>query len=97
MRVLRKRWWMFGVALVAILVGAAQSLADEHIQETISRQLGNDLFAAGPDIQLAEEIYGDAIAAGDETALLAIEPNDGSELRDILEIADPVAGTIRWR
>ena len=34
---------------------------------------------------------------GDETVLLAIEPNDGSELRDILEIADPVAGTIRWR
>jgi tRNA A-37 threonylcarbamoyl transferase component Bud32 len=34
---------------------------------------------------------------GDETILLAIEPNDGSELRDILETADPVAGTIRWR
>ncbi len=34
---------------------------------------------------------------GDDTVLLAIEPNDGSELRDILEIADPVAGTIRWR
>jgi hypothetical protein len=34
---------------------------------------------------------------GDETILLAIEPNDGSELRDILETADPAAGTIRWR
>ena len=34
---------------------------------------------------------------GDETVLLAIEPHDGSELRDILETADPAAGTIRWR
>jgi serine/threonine-protein kinase len=33
---------------------------------------------------------------GDETILLAIEPNDGFELRDILETADPAAGTIRW-
>jgi len=34
---------------------------------------------------------------GDETILLAIEPIDGSELRDILETADPAAGTMRWR
>ena len=34
---------------------------------------------------------------GDATILLAIEPNDGHELRDILETADPAAGTIRWR
>jgi hypothetical protein len=29
--------------------------------------------------------------------VLAIEPNDGYELRDILDAADPAAGTIRWR
>lgn len=34
---------------------------------------------------------------GDDTILLAIEPQDGHELRDILETADPAAGTIRWR
>ena len=34
---------------------------------------------------------------GDGTVLLAIEPNDGHELRDILETADPAAGSIRWR
>jgi serine/threonine-protein kinase len=34
---------------------------------------------------------------GDDTILLVIEPNDGHELADILETADPVAGTIRWR
>lgn len=68
MRVLRRRWMLFGVALAAILVGGSQSLANEH-NETVSRQLGNDLFAAGPDIQLAEEIYGDAIAAGGSVTL----------------------------
>jgi hypothetical protein len=31
------------------------------------------------------------------TALIAIEPNGGFELADILETADPAAGTIRWR
>ena len=34
---------------------------------------------------------------GGGTALIAIEPNDGFELADILETADPAAGTIRWR
>ena len=34
---------------------------------------------------------------GGGTALIAIEPNDGSELSDILATADPAAGTIRWR
>jgi hypothetical protein len=34
---------------------------------------------------------------GDDMIILAIEPNDGYELRDILETADPVAGTINWR
>ena len=31
------------------------------------------------------------------TILLAIEPNAGYELADILETVDPAAGTIRWR
>ncbi|HEV8697625.1 MAG TPA: protein kinase [Candidatus Limnocylindrales bacterium] len=31
------------------------------------------------------------------TALIAIEPNSGFELADILETADAAAGTIRWR
>lgn len=35
--------------------------------------------------------------SGDDTILLVIEPNDGHELADILETADPAAGTIRWR
>jgi hypothetical protein len=34
---------------------------------------------------------------GDQTVVLAIEPNEGYELRDILETADPAAGTIDWR
>ena len=34
---------------------------------------------------------------GDDTIVLAIEPNDGYELKDILETADPAAGTIDWR
>ena len=34
---------------------------------------------------------------GGRTALIAIEPSDGSELRDILATADPAAGTIHWR
>ena len=34
---------------------------------------------------------------GDDTIVFAIEPSDGYELRDILEIADPVAGSINWR
>jgi hypothetical protein len=34
---------------------------------------------------------------GDDMVVLAIEPNDGYELRDILDAADPAAGTIRWR
>ena len=34
---------------------------------------------------------------GDDLLLFAIEPHDGFELRDILETADPAAGTIRWR
>ena len=34
---------------------------------------------------------------GDDMVVLAIEPNDGYELRDILDTADPAAGTIRWR
>jgi eukaryotic-like serine/threonine-protein kinase len=33
---------------------------------------------------------------GDQTVVLAIEPNEGYELRDILETADPAAGTIDW-
>lgn len=32
-----------------------------------------------------------------ETVLLAIEPSDGFDLRDILDSADPAAGTLRWR
>ena len=32
-----------------------------------------------------------------DTVLLAIEPGDGSDLRDILDSADPAAGTMRWR
>ena len=34
---------------------------------------------------------------GDDTIVLAIEPNDGYELRDILDTADAAAGTINWR
>ena len=34
---------------------------------------------------------------GDDTIVVAIEPNDGYELRDILDIADATAGTINWR
>jgi hypothetical protein len=34
---------------------------------------------------------------GGGTALIAIEPHDGFEFNDILETADPAAGTIRWR
>jgi serine/threonine-protein kinase len=34
---------------------------------------------------------------GGRTALIAIEPGDGSELREILVTADPAAGTIHWR
>ena len=34
---------------------------------------------------------------GDDTVVLAIEPNEGYDLRDILEAADPVAGSIDWR
>ena len=34
---------------------------------------------------------------GGGTALIAIEPADGFELADILKIADPVAGTVRWK
>ena len=34
---------------------------------------------------------------GDQTVVLAIEPNEGYQLRDILETADPAAGTIDWR
>jgi eukaryotic-like serine/threonine-protein kinase len=34
---------------------------------------------------------------GDATVVLAIEPNEGFELRDILRTADPAAGTIDWR
>jgi hypothetical protein len=32
-----------------------------------------------------------------DTVLLAIEPGDGSDLRDILDSADLAAGTMRWR
>jgi hypothetical protein len=31
------------------------------------------------------------------TILLAIEPNEGYELADILETADAAAATLRWR
>jgi hypothetical protein len=34
---------------------------------------------------------------GDELAVLAIEPSEGHDLRDILETADAAAGTIDWR
>jgi serine/threonine-protein kinase len=34
---------------------------------------------------------------GDDIVVIAIEPNGGSELRDILDTADPAAGTINWR
>jgi hypothetical protein len=34
---------------------------------------------------------------GDATVVLAIEPNEGYELRDILKTADAAAGTIDWR
>jgi hypothetical protein len=34
---------------------------------------------------------------GGGTALLAIEPNNDYKLADILESADPAAGTLRWR
>ena len=34
---------------------------------------------------------------GQSTVLLAIEPNEGFELAEILETADAAAGTIRWR
>jgi hypothetical protein len=32
-----------------------------------------------------------------DTILLAIEPDEGHDLRDLLGVVDPVAGTIRWR
>ena len=34
---------------------------------------------------------------GDTTVVLAIEPNEGYDLGDILDTADPAAGTIDWR
>lgn len=34
---------------------------------------------------------------GDDTMVVAIEPNEGYELRDILDAADPVAGSIDLR
>ena len=34
---------------------------------------------------------------GGGTALIAIEAKDGFELADILETADPAAGTVDWR
>lgn len=34
---------------------------------------------------------------GDDTVVLAIEPNEGFDLRDILDTADPAAGSINWR
>ena len=34
---------------------------------------------------------------GDDTIVMAIEPNEGYELRDILRTADEAAGTIDWR
>jgi hypothetical protein len=34
---------------------------------------------------------------GNDTIILAIEPNDGYELGDILDTADAAAGTIDWR
>jgi hypothetical protein len=34
---------------------------------------------------------------GDDVMVLAIEPNEGYDLSDILETADPAAGTINWR
>lgn len=63
-RVPRCGWLVFGLALASILFGGTQPLASEPGDEMVSRQLGNDLFAAGPEVQLTEEIYGDAIAAG---------------------------------
>ena len=38
-----------------------------------------------------------ALDTRDGTVMLAIEPADGSDLADILAIADVAAGTIRWR
>ena len=38
-----------------------------------------------------------ALDTRDGTVMLAIEPADGSDLGDILAIADVAAGTIRWR
>jgi hypothetical protein len=34
---------------------------------------------------------------GGDTVLIAIESSDGHDLRDILDTADPAAGTIHWR
>jgi len=49
------------------------------------------LFASELGPQLNEAAY------PDDTIVFAIEPSDGYELRDILETADPVAGSINWR
>lgn len=38
-----------------------------------------------------------AIDTRDGTVILVIEPGDGFDLRDILDRADPAAGSIRWR
>ncbi len=76
MSVPRCGWLVFGLALASILVGGTQPLASEHGDEMVSRQLGNDLFAAGPEVQLNEEIYGDAIAAGGAVTLDATVRGD---------------------
>ncbi len=38
-----------------------------------------------------------AVDVRGETLVMIIEPADGSDLRSIIETADPAAGTIRWR
>lgn len=51
---------------VAPLSGAG---ADDDENDSVSRALGNDRFSAGDEVQLVDEIYGDAIAAGGEVTL----------------------------
>jgi len=76
MKVPRCGWSVSGLVLASVLVGGTQPLASEHGDEMVSRQLGNDLFAAGPEVQLTEEIYGDAIAAGGAVTLDATVRGD---------------------
>lgn len=62
---------LFAVVFALMLSQLAPELsaAPERGKEAVGRRLGNDVFAAGADIRLTDEIYGDAIAAGGSVTL----------------------------